>query len=407
MTKNYSANSRNWHVYFENKQESFFQRLDRVINEWNRNHPEDAIAWIKSTPNCTAKEENMRRIQLREKLMRNSIIDDKIARRWIPSVKADENGYPIEPPSSEKEVTDPSLSSGEKRTRENILKFCASLDLNGAQTERLLHKVFFSRFFNLKNHFELVCHFFVHRDPSEKNWYIMAKMFLDRNGLETIPYQEPTEATFTEEIPIDDFASEEELAKYIRDHFSLFSKENQYITAKDCVDVDIDTAWEMAIQEVERKPEYAGDYAYELSESARKTPLDTNQVEMAKLVQIIIGHVIDRKKPVSNYDVALLPERVLKNFPTSAILQDIRSGAENSMDRIRKAIILLSFYIFSTGASNKNSCKEEINTRLQEGNLPELCEHDLYDALFIYAASNSSPLAAFREIMLQAKSDKV
>jgi len=405
MAKNYSAISRKWHIYFENMQETFFQRLDRVINEWNRNYPEDAIDWVESTPNCTAKEENLRRIQLREKLMRNGIIDDKIARRWIPSVKADENGYPIEPLSSEKEVTDPSLSSGEERTRENILKFCASLKLNGNQTETLLHTVFFCRSFNLKNHFELVCYFYISRDSNEKNWYEKAKGFLVRNDLESIPYQEPEEVIFTQEIltDVDAISTEDALVEYIRDHFSIFAKENQYITAKDCVDTDVSMCWKIVVREVVEEPDYASEYAGTLSAGDRKKPFDINAVEMAKLLQVIIGHTIDRKVPIKKYDEGLLPERIHKNFPTAAILQDICSGKENSMDRIRKSLILLSFYIWCTRENTKKTCHELINARLQDANLPELCEYDLYDALFMYAAANKKPLDTFREIMLQAK----
>ena len=397
MAKNYSAISKKWHIYFENMQEMFFQRLDRVINEWNRNYPEDAIDWVESTPNRTAKEENLRRIQLREKLMRNGIIDDKIARRWIPSVKADENGYPIEPLSNEKEVTDPSLSSGEERTRENILKFCASLKLNGNQTETLLHTVFFCRSFNLKNHFELVCYFYINRDPNEKNWYEKAKVFLARYSLEAIPYEAPTEDMFTEDIvtDMDTLSTEDTLAAYIRDHNSLFAKESQYFTAKNRVNMDVAKCWKAAVREIIEMPEYAGEFAGSLSEGDRKKPFDTNTVEMAKLLQVIIGHSIHRKIPINKYDERLLPERIHKNFPTAAILQDICSGKENSMDRIRKSLILLSFYYWCTNEKAHEQCRQLIDARLQEANLPELCEYDLYDALFIYAASNKNPWNVF------------
>lgn len=391
--KKHSIDTIRWRRYFSNTQESFFQRLDRVITELNHDAPEIAkIEWIKKS--SVLEEENARRRFVQKKLA--LYMSSKTVSRWIPFVRETVDGQWEEFCS---ELIDPGLSSSERETRDNILKACAALQLNGNQTTKVLNEVFFSRYFNLKNLFELVCHFYTSSDPFEKNWYKKAQNFIEMNNLDEIPCQKPDDTIFTEEILKRAFLDEQELLSYIKDNSALFAKENQLVMAKDCIDVDIELCWKLAIQEVRSKE--ADYYAGDLAESERKKPFDPNQIEMAKLLQIIVGHTIERKLPISKYDSVLLPSKVVKNFPTAAILINIQN--ETSLDRVRKALILLVFYIAAQTTNNGNACREMIDGRLRDANLPELCDHDLYDALFIYAMSKNDPLTAFRNIMLDAK----
>ena len=77
---------------------------------------------------------------------------------------------------------DPSVSSSDQSTRENIYRLCACLDYDYEQTVDLFEKVFFTRAFNPKNQRELAFRFFALQDYNNGTegcaWYRAAEQAL-------------------------------------------------------------------------------------------------------------------------------------------------------------------------------------------------------------------------------------
>lgn len=97
------------------------------------------------------------------------------------------------------------------------------------------------------------------------------------------------------------------------------------------------------------------------------------------------------------------------SFPDRQGIDLILRGRHVSFERVRKWLILLSFYTFwaekaleahtyAAGEGDNDRCVKSMNSHLTMAGYPELFVGNPYDWIFLYAAKDAEPLVIFREI---------
>ena len=126
---------------------------------------------------------------------------------------------------------DPSVSSSDQATRENIYRLSAALDFDLELTVELFEKVFFSRAFFPKDLQELTWFYFARRDYvqniSGAAWYQEGLQMFNRlrTSPETVQEAPITETTLL--LSQAELLSELEFLHFLQRHRSTFSKENR------------------------------------------------------------------------------------------------------------------------------------------------------------------------------------
>ncbi len=101
------------------------------------------------------------------------------------------------------------------------------------------------------------------------------------------------------------------------------------------------------------------------------------------------------------------------SFPDRDGIQKVLNGFHISNERVRKLLILLSFYRYwaeqrilkgystTAGPEDQDRCLDEMNQYLMDAGYPELYCGNPYDWIFLWALKDGSPLDAFREYILE------
>lgn len=286
---------------------------------------------------------------------------------------------------------DPSVSSSDIQTRENIYKICASLDYDYALTQEMFEKVFFSRAFNPKNVRELAFSFFAVRDYERGvtgcRWYREGQRIIEQVlGAEI---GEAVGKTITDSSLILDqtaMMDEEAFITFLTSNPGTFTKKNENAAARKAVK-------ETALKACSLSPEM------EKISAIGELPYEA-------LITRIIGF---SQRSISGVGTVAslhaLPPQLTTNFPTGQILRKICQDEECTYDQIVKMLSLLLFYCyFSRGmgmpvAQSFRGFLRFANLSLERAGCVELNPNQPYGGLLLFCAAQSDPLNALRTFL--------
>ena len=290
------------------------------------------------------------------------------------------------------EMRDPSVSSSDANTRENIYRLCAALDLDLELTEELFEKVFFSCAFTTKNLKELC--FLYHaqadaRDGAEGcRWYGKGEALWQAvlsaqtpDGGRTPPLQSHLI------LECADTMDEAEFRSFLLQNGSAFSRENQFERARAKI--------------------------IELASLA--SGCDAADSPAAIAYEPLLNHILDYAQrgapgsascPVSS--LRALPAQLTTNFPTGQILRKICLGQACTYDQFNKMLALLLFYHFHVHApdipvkARFDAFLRFANLSLGQVGFSELYPCQPYGGLLLYCAAQENPLTALRAFIRRA-----
>ena len=114
-------------------------------------------------------------------------------------------------------------------------------------------------------------------------------------------------------------------------------------------------------------------------------------------------------KPILNNRV-FMHQFAAENYPTRQSIEKLLRGESAKHDLTRKTLILLAFYQFwmdtalshrgiksyQAGEHDRERCLDELDQYLLDAGFPEIYAGNPYDWIFLWAASRTAPLIAFR-----------
>ena len=332
--------------------------------------------------------------------------------------------------------------------KKSAIQLCFAFELDIIQSEAFIRRVCLERGFDCHDIKELVFYFCIKNKLSySKAKEILAKVeILKFSGLDS------GELLFTEAIVIevDRFSSENELVDYINNNKAQFGYNN--VTAIELIRslwMQINGTDGLAMREkidllcplcslrrdCTKSCSDCKNKVYNEMCLCKKCNLHKGTREKLSDWDIylqILGFGLDREdgviesivqnsrekdkrtlKPILN-DNAIIHPLAAKNFPDRQGISNILKGDHVSDEKIRKTIILLSYYVFWC----KKALKEKdstyaakggdndrfityVNSYLLGARYPELYTGDPYDWIFMYCNESEYPLAIFREYMHQ------
>ncbi len=289
-----------------------------------------------------------------------------------------------------KDERDPSVSSSDQQTRENIYKLCAALNYDWEQTVELFGKVFFTRAFNPKNRKELAYRFFAQRNYKNQiegsSWYqkgerVIATL-LPEDGVQ------PTKHPITESqyiIDITESMDEVEFTKFLSENQMTFTRKNENAAAREAVK-------KAALEALKSTPDF------ERVSGANEIPYDT-------LIDTILGYT-QRNATMATGTISSLrslPQQLTTNFPTGQILRKICLGEECTYDQVNKMLSLLLFYRFFSGEKGKSNTNNRFKEYLRFSNMildragcTALYPQQPFSGLLLFCATRKNPLLELR-----------
>ena len=288
---------------------------------------------------------------------------------------------------------DPSVSSSDQQTRENIYKLCAALNYDYEQTIELFGKVFFTRAFNPKNRKELAFRFFAQRDYENgiegSSWFQKGERVISTLPPEDFSEQEHKAITKSELI-LDKTAlmEEEEFAGFLASNAITFVKKNENVAARNAV--------KTAAMEACRIAPGIGKVL-----SVKEIPYET-------LIGTILGYT-QRNATMATGTVSSLqslPPQFTTNFPTGQILRRICLDEECTYDQVNKMLSLLLFFRYFSGGSVKAGTETGFREFLRFANMildragcTELYPQQPYGGFLLFCAAQKNPLLEFRKFL--------
>lgn len=288
---------------------------------------------------------------------------------------------------------DPSVSSSDQQTRENIYKLCAVLDYDYYQTTEMFSKVFFTRAFNPKNKKELALRFYAQRDYKAgvegSSWYRKGEKAI--NSLiqsDSITYFEQLVTDTGLIIEETELMDEAEFLDFLVSNPETFTRKNENTAARNEV--------KRAAMEACRVIPEIGSVS-----SPKDIPYET-------LIGIILGYT-QRNSTMAVGAVSSLkslPAQLTTNFPTGQILRKICLDEECTYDQIYKMLCLMLFFLYFVkgpeGISVEQSFKEYLrlsNMQLDKVGFAELYPRQPYGGLLLFCAAHENPLSELRSFL--------
>ena len=294
---------------------------------------------------------------------------------------------------------DPSVSSSDANTRENIYRLCAALDYDYEMAYELFEKVFFTRPFNPKSTAELAYFYFAKRDYENFvggcRWYHRGRSVADAlfpDGGEPAGAAAPiTDSRLI--VDRTQIMDEEEFIGFLAANPATFSRKNQYMAARGEVLKYAQKACSGAFADWDAKKD--------------EIPYD-------KLINHILGYS-QRSVTVASGSVAalrFLPAQLTTNFPTGQILRKICGGDACSYDQIYKMLCLLLFYCYFSGRSSRpaqSGFRDFLrfsNLSLDRVGCAELYPCQAYGGLILFCAAQQDPIDALQSFILNAAEEE-
>ena len=291
---------------------------------------------------------------------------------------------------------DPSVSSSDAQTRNNIYKLCAALDYDYELTTELFEKVFFTRAFNPKDLKELAFRFFALRDYNNGtegcSWFQAGEnacRAVEEMNSPALPQRSITNSSLI--IDKTSAMNEAEFLAFLASNPATFQKENQNAGAKAAV-------VSLACRACEQT-------------SAIGKVSDVNEIPYETLINHILGYAQRSVQEAAGTVSSLtsLPAQLTTNFPTGQILRKICLGEACSYDQVFKMMSLLLFTCFfarQTSARNREANFKEFlrfaNMSLDRVGYSELYPCQPYGGLLLFCAAQDAPPAALRRFIAES-----
>ena len=291
---------------------------------------------------------------------------------------------------------DPSVSSSDLQTRENIYRLCAALDLDMELTEELFEKVFFSRAFDLKVLKEFAFFYFARKDSLAGEpgcrWYATGEKVWQDVASRLQP-EGDGEAPIRDTVLLADRTAvmdEAEFLRFLSSHPDTFLRENRFVRARGRIR-------EYALRACRMTPELA-----DLS-CGEEIPYEA-------LIHHILGYAQRRVGTAGTVaSLRSLPPQLTTNFPTGQILRKICLGEACSYDQVYKMFSLLLFYCYHAKLPPGSRVEQRFNDFLRFANLSleregctELYPRQPFGGLLLFCAVQEDPLAALRRFIDEA-----
>ncbi len=297
---------------------------------------------------------------------------------------------------------DPSVSSSDSQTRENIYRLCAALDLDMELTEELFEKVFFTRAFDLKVLKEFSFFFFARKDYNAGvegcRWYAAGEKAWEAVGETVLSGISAAEPPIQNTVLLADRTEamdEEEFLAFLTGHPDTFLRENRFAGARERI-----RGYARMICEItpELEPEQADD-----------------AIPYEPLINHILGYsqrsILGAAGTISS--LKSLPPQLTTNFPTGQILRRICIGDACSYDQVYKMFCLLLFYRYHAALPAAADREQRFRDFLRFANLSleregctELYPRQPYGGLLLFCAAQEDPLSALRDFIETAVAEE-
>ena len=292
-----------------------------------------------------------------------------------------------------KDKRDPSVSSSDQQTRENIYKLSAALNYDYEQTIELFGKVFFTRAYNPKNKKELAFRFFAQRDYENQiegsSWYRKGEQIISELLPESVIQQNSSVISDSQYI-LDKTAlmDEVEFIRFLSGNPLTFTRKNENAAAREAV--------KTAAVEACRITRNIGKVS-----ALNEIPYDT-------LIDTILGYT-QRNATMATGTISSLqslPQQLTTNFPTGQILRKICLGEECTYDQVNKMLSLLLFYRFFSNESEKKGTESKFreflrftNMILDRAGCTALFPKQPYSGFLLFCAAQKDSLTEFRNYL--------
>lgn len=294
---------------------------------------------------------------------------------------------------------DPSVSSSDEQTRENIYRLCAAFDLDMELAEELFEKVFFTRAFDLKAMKEFAFFFFARKDSKDGvegcRWYRTGeKVWEDVSGMTRAGASDAEQPVKNTVLLADqtEAMNEVEFLRYLSSHPRTFVKENRFARARERIR-------EYAVRACRMTPELASE----------------SEIPYEPLMNSILGYAQRSTVGAAGMISSLksLPPQMTSNFPTGQILRKICIGDVCSYDQIYKMFSLLLFYCYHVklpASMNREQRFKDFlrfaNLSLEQEGCTELYPRQPYGGLLLFCAAQEDPISALREFIETAVAEE-
>lgn len=293
--------------------------------------------------------------------------------------------------------------------RDTVFQLCFSFSLDGNGTDD-----FFRRFYTRERSFD--CH-----QLQEAIYY-----FCMNNGLtyadaldiqSRVPLvgeRQSGEAVFTGSIisDLNDLVSKDELIAYLNENIDKFADSN--VTPYDT----IRRLWTLSagsdgllMQERQNLSSILDDHATGQKSKVRSSEKGIKPWDA--YLAILQLDKKDVKKLETDRSIKPILEKLhadaQDSFPDRQGIDRILRGEHVSYERVRKWLVLLTYYVFwarkavkdgnyEASADDANRCLVSMNQHLMDAGYPELYVGNPYDWIFLFAAKSDEPLYTFRFI---------
>ncbi len=285
---------------------------------------------------------------------------------------------------------DPSVSSSDRQTRENIYKLCAVLDYDFELTQEAFEKVFFTRAFNPKDRKELAFRYYARKDfpagTQGGSWYKKGEAAAEEAGKLSVTVMNPRAIKDSVQImDLTELMDEKEFIYFLASNPATFVRDNENVAAK---------------KEIKR---FAGEACRLLGKENMR-----GEIPYEALIGDIIGYTQRNATQAVGTVSSLksLPAQLTTNFPTGQILRKICLDEECSYDQVYKMLSLLLFFYYFAATAEKADAERSFldflrfaNQSLDRAGCQPLSPHQPYGGLLLFCAAQKKPIFAFREFI--------
>lgn len=301
------------------------------------------------------------------------------------------------------------FTAGQPVKRDTVFQFCFAFGLDGNGTDD-----FFRRFYTRERSFDF------HKLQEAIYYFCMNNGLTYADALDIqchvhlVGERLSSEAVFTGSIisDLNTLETKDELIAYLNENIDRFADSN--VTAYDT----IRRLWTLSagpngllMQESQRLPSILDDAATD--QKSRLRSGDEGMKPWDAYLAILQLDKKDVKKLERDRSIKPILEKLhadaQDSFPDRQGIDRILRGEHVSYERVRKWLVLLTFYVFwakkavkngayDASADDANRCLSNMNQHLIDAGYPELYVGNPYDWIFLFAAKSEAPLYAFRFI---------
>lgn len=296
------------------------------------------------------------------------------------------------------------FSEGIRPSRKTAFQICFALGLDFANTQDLFRRVLLQRGVDCHDQTEAVYYFALRHGLSYREIYAILQNMPDSPTVMT-GQRDPTIYTANIVSEIDCLETQEDLAVFLKENVGWFGEANRTASRF------IRRLWEEIATPgglAERERSLAGTEVRAKSPSIWDIYLQILGLPKAELQ----ASAADRSLKFMLKNDKLLHSLAQDSFPDRQGLQLILAGKHVAYERVRKTLILLSFYSFWANrllpmpegigraqGGDADRCLAEIDRFLVDSSYPALYAGNPYDWLFLFAMQDEYPLDTFRGFM--------